>query len=67
MYQSYSRCVDNVGTEAEYVPVMKIQPKVYKDQRPQGQLQSRSVISAATGLSSQAGDAVADMLEPLVP
>ena len=40
--------------------------KVHKPVTPQGHPQSRPVVTAASGLSSQAGDVLADFLEPVV-
>ena len=63
---AYARCVDNSGSEAEDVPSVKFLPKTHKNIQPGGHPQSRPVVSAATGLSSRAGDIIADYLEPLV-
>ena len=63
---AYSQCMDNLGSEAEDVPVLKILPKTHKVLGPLGHPQSRPVVTAATGLSSRAGDIVADFLDPLV-
>ena len=63
---SYGRCMDNLGGGAEDVPNLKILPKVHKALGPQGHPQSRPVVTAASGLSSRAGDMIADFLEPMV-
>ena len=63
---SYERCMDNLGGGAEDVPTMKILPKVHKSLNPAGHPQSRPVVTAATGLSSRAGDMLSDFLEPIV-
>ena len=63
---TYERCFDNVGSKAEDVPTVKFLPKVHKDVEPDGHPKSQPVCAAATVLSSRAGDAIADFLEPLV-
>ena len=63
---SHQRCMENCGSSAEDVPNLKVLPKVHKPLGPSGHPQSRPVVAAASGLSSRAGDAVADFLEPLV-
>ena len=61
-WRNYSRCFDNAGSEAEDAPV----PKVHKPPMAAGHPASRPVVAAATGISSRAGDVLADFLEPLV-
>ena len=63
---AYARCMDNLGSEAEDVPTLKVFPKVHKELDPRGHPQSRPVVAAASGLTSRAGDCLADLLEPLV-
>ena len=63
---AYIRCMDNCGGEAEDIPTLKILPKTHKPVGPLGHPQSRPVVAAASGLSSRAGDVLADFLEPLV-
>ena len=65
-WRNYSRCFDNAGSEAEDAPVLKILPKVHKPPMAAGHPASRPVVAAATGISSRAGDILADFLEPLV-
>ena len=64
--RNYERCFDNSGSAALDVPNMKLLPKVHKPPGPRGHLQSRPVVTAASGLSSRAGDQLSDFLEPLV-
>ena len=64
--KNYSRCMDNVGSEAEDAPTLKIMPKVHKPLNQEGIPQSRPVVAAASGLSSRAGDILADFLAPIV-
>ena len=63
---AYVRCLDNLGSEAGDVPTLKLLVKVHKPLGPDGHPQSRPVVAAASGLSSRAGDVVADILEPMV-
>ena len=65
-HRNYGCCMDNAGSEAEDPPNMKILPKVHKGPTPQGHPQSRPVVTAASVISSRAGDAISDFLEPLV-
>ena len=65
-YSNYVRCHNNARSEAEDVPVMKILPKVHKPLTPAGHPASQPVVAAATGMSSRAGDVLADFLEPLI-
>ena len=62
----YSRCIDNLGLEAEDVPTMKLLVKTHKPVSAAGHPQSCPVVAAATGLSSRAGDALADILQPMI-
>ena len=64
--RNYGRCYDNSGSKAEDVPNMKILAKVHKPPGPGGHLQSRPVVTAASCLSSRAGDQLSDLLEPLI-
>ena len=63
---AYGRCMDNLGSEAEDVPTLKVFPKIHKDPDPRGHPQSRPVVTASSGLTARAGDCLADFLEPLV-
>ena len=65
-YQNYCRCFDNAGSEAEDAPVLKILPKVHKPPTEDGHPASRPVVAAATGISSRAGDILADFVSPLI-
>ena len=65
-WSNYERCIDNCGSEAHDVPSLRILPKVHKPPGADGHLQSRPVVSAAAGISSRAGDQMADFLTPLV-
>ena len=58
--------MDNCGSEAEDVPNLKLLPKVHKPVDSRGHPQSRPVVTAASGLSSRAGDILSDLLEPMV-
>ena len=60
-----TRCHENVGSEAEDVPYLKLLPKLHKPVSPQGHPQSRPVVAAATGLTSRPGDVISDVLTPL--
>ena len=64
--KNFVRCFDNAGSLAEDVPNLKLQPKVHKDPAPGGHPQSRPVVTASSGISSRAGDILADILEPMV-
>ena len=57
--------MDNLGSSAEDVPVLKIFTNVHKPIGPHGHPQSWPVVAAASVLSSQAGDILADFPEPL--
>ena len=63
---NYERCFDNVGSAAEDAPSLQILPKVHKPMGPAGHPQSRPVVAASTGLTSRAGNIIADFLGPLV-
>ena len=63
---NYVRCMDNLGSEALDVPTLKLLVKIHKPMTDGGYPQSRPVVAAASGISSRAGDAVADLLEPMV-
>ena len=65
-WRNYARCFDNAGSEAEDAPTLKILPKVHKPPTAARHPASRPVVTAATGISSQAGDVLADFLTPLV-
>ena len=45
---------------------MKVQPKVHKPLGQAGHPQSRPVVAAASGISSRAGDVIANFLDPLL-
>ena len=62
----YSRCIDNLGSVSEDVPTLKLLVKIHKPLGEEGHPQSRPFVAAATGLSSRAGDVLADFLEPMV-
>ena len=51
-HSGYVRCLENTGSGAEDVPVMKLLPKVHKPVAPGGQPQSCPIVTAASGLSS---------------
>ena len=63
-YQNYCRCFDNAGSEAEDAPVLKI---LHKAPTEAGHPASRPVVAAATGISSRAGDVLADFVGPSHP
>ena len=63
---NYERCIDNCGSTAHDVPGLRLMPKVHKPPSQDGLLQSRPVVSAAAGVSSRAGDQMADFLTPVV-
>ena len=65
-YKNYGRCFDNVGSETEDAPVLKIVPKTHKKPTEAGHPASRPIVAAATGISSRAGDIMADVLGPLI-
>ena len=60
------RCADNVGSQDEDVPTLRILPKVHKPPLTQGHPQSRPVVAAATGVTLRFGDILADFLGPVV-
>ena len=64
--KNHARCHDNAGSGAEDAPVLKLLPKVHKDNHHLGHPQSRPVVAAASGLTSRAGDILADVLSPLI-
>ena len=64
--KNYPWCFDNCSSQAEDIPNLKVLPKVHKPPGPKGHLQSHPVVTAAFGLSSCAGDQLADFLEPLI-
>ena len=63
---SFYLAMDNLGSKAADVPVLKLLAKVHKPLSPDGHPQSRPVVAAASGLSSRVGDMVADVLGPMV-
>ena len=65
-HANYVRCMDNAGSQAEDVPTMKLLPKIHKPLGPGGCPKSRPVVTASSGMSTRAGDILADVLEPLV-
>ena len=65
-WRNHARCHDNAGGDAEDTPVLKLLPKVHKPPTPAGHPASRPVVAAQNGISSRAGDTLADFLEPLV-
>ena len=65
-HKGYMRCMDNLGSAAEDVPKMRLLPKTHKKLSTKGHPQSRPVVSASTGMSSRAGDMIADVLEPMI-
>ena len=60
------RCHDNAGSAAEDAPTLTLLPKVHKDPHPDGHPQSWPVVAAASGLTSRAGDVLADFLGPII-
>ena len=61
-----TRCYDNVVSHAEDAATLKLLPKVHKVTREQGHPQSQPLVTASSGMSSRAGDLIADLLEPIV-
>ena len=57
---------NNAGSKAEDVPTMRVLPKVHKDVEPEGHPKSRPVVAVSTGISSRAGDVIANILNPMV-
>ena len=65
-HSNYCRCFDNAGSEAQDAPTLKILLKVHKPPTPEGHPAYRPVVTAATGMSSRAGDILSDFLKPLI-
>ena len=63
---NHARCHSNAGSEAEDTPTLKLLPKIHKKFSEAGHPQSRPVVAAASGMTSRAGDVLADILTPMV-
>ena len=55
-----ARCHNDAGLGAEDAPTLKLLPKIHNDPNPAGHPQSRPVVAAASGVTSRAGDILAD-------